>query len=253
MAQRSIRFGIGAANGSRAATWKLWTETGSGKSEVYLACRPLGGFLKASLHQSGMWHLAYTKQAFEEKVQGVASHPRDRFIDKWPRPREIDSGVTLAFRIVTPFSAVTATDGRPDNSRVIWLPNAPEAKATEIDILFTTPPVLTSGWPGRRSMGTSFIGSIPLNNGDTVWAVYWVVGMPDLSGLNKGAFRLVKGASKEDLRSGNLRALVFGSEPDGSRVMYDCVAKKGSECPESSRCRKPRERPHISVGSHKIG
>lgn len=132
MAQRSLRFGIGAADGPRAATWKLWTETARGNSDVYLACRSLGGFLKASLHQSGTWHVAYSKQAFEESVQGVAPYPKDRFIEKWPKPAEIGPGVTLAFRIVTPFSAVTEADRGLDNSGVMWLPNAPEGKATEI-------------------------------------------------------------------------------------------------------------------------
>ena len=75
-------------------------------------------------------------------------------------------------------------------------------------------------------MGTSLIGSFPLENGDTVWAIYWIVDMPDLSRLEDGAGRFYKDKSKEDLNAESLRVIVFGKEPDGSRVIYDCAIKK---------------------------
>lgn len=226
MAQRSLRFGISDGIGLRAATWKLWTETSGGKSEVYLACRSLGGTLKASLHQSGNWHIAYSHKTFKEKVEGAIPKFKDRFIERWPRPSEIAPGVSLAFRIVTPYSAVTSSLDTGNFKGVQWLPNAPELKATEIDILITKPTTKVTGWPGKRSMGTSLIGSFPLNNGETVWAVYWVIDMPDISQLGRGTGHLFKGRTREDLESEDLRALVFGTERDGSRVMYDCAVQR---------------------------
>jgi hypothetical protein len=74
-------------------------------------------------------------------------------------------------------------------------------------------------------MGTSLIGSIPLENGEIVWAVHWVVNMPDFTSLGKGTGRFYKGHSEKDLKSEGLRVLVFGTEPDGSRVMYDCAVQ----------------------------
>lgn len=62
MAKRSLRFGIHDGFTRRAATWKVWTETANGNSDVYLACRALGGSLKASLHQSGSWHIAIRQE-----------------------------------------------------------------------------------------------------------------------------------------------------------------------------------------------
>ena len=225
MTQRSLRFGIHDSAGRRAATWKLWTEVGGGRSEVYLACRSLGGFLKTSLHESGEWHIAYSQRAFEEHVKGTSPTHKDRYIEKWPRPPEILSGFTLAFRIVTPWSAVTKAIEGSKVKGVIWLSNAPETKATEIDILISKPTTPVSGWPGKQSMGTSLVGSISLENGETVWAVYWVVAMPDLTSLGKGRWRFYKGRSKKDLEEEWLRALVFGTEPDGSRVIYDCAVR----------------------------
>ena len=72
-------------------------------------------------------------------------------------------------------------------------------------------------------MGTKPIGSYQIANGETVWAVYQVVDMPDLTPVTKGKGSFYKGRSYNDLKSGKLRALVLGKEQDGSRVLYDCA------------------------------
>lgn len=226
MPEQVVRFGISDGSGHRAATWRLWTP--SGKSDVYLTCRALGGTLKASLHQSGSWHIAYSERAFEKDVQGAVPTQQDRFLEKWPRPKPIAPGVTLAFRIVTPHSAVTSLIGEADRN-VKWIPNCPSPRATEIDIIIVSPSTPITDWPGKNKMGTKLIGSYELANDESVWAVYWVVDMPDLSPSTKGIGGFYKDRSQEDLKSDSLRALVFGEESDGSRVMYDCAVKgKGS-------------------------
>ncbi|MBK6796470.1 MAG: hypothetical protein IPG76_06690 [Acidobacteria bacterium] len=226
MPEQAIRFGISDGNKHRAATWKLWTP--SGKSDVYLACRPLGGALKASLHQSGNWHVAYNKVFFTENVEGEVLGKKDRFITKWSRPTTIALGVILAFRIITPFSAVT-TPVIGEEKEMTWLPNCPEPQATEIDIFIVSPTTPVTGWPGKNKMETQLVGAYILANGESVWAVYRVVDMPDLSSALKGTGHFYKGRNEGDLKSDNLRAIIIGNEPDGSRVMYDCVVvKKGS-------------------------
>ena len=225
MPQRSLRFGIHDGSGNRAATWKLWTEFGSRNSELYLANRSLGGTFKASLHQSGNWHIAYSQKTFEDQVKGAIPKFNDRFIEKWPRPNEIVPGVTLAFRIVTPYSALTNSQDHGNYAKVKWIDNAPTSKATEVDILITKPAVSVSGGPGKRTMGTSIIGSFQLENGETVWAVSWIVDMPDFPKTDRGVGRFYRGKNKKDLETDGLRALVFGTEPDGSRVIYDCAVQ----------------------------
>jgi hypothetical protein len=249
MSQRALRFGIHDGAGRRAATWKLWTEAGGGKSEVYVSCRALGGTLKASLHQSGKWHIAYSQRTVEEYVKGAIPKFQDRYIEKWPRPSELAPGITLAFRIVTPWSAVTKPIEGCNVKGVTWLPNAPEQKATEIDILFTKPTTRVNGWPGKRSMRTSLIGSIPLENGETVWAVHWVVDMPDFTKLGKGSGRFFKGRSGKDLESKGLGVLVFGTEPDGSRVTYDC-AVQGITANKQIQATEKHARPICGVMRH---
>ncbi len=104
MQELAIRFGVSDGNGNRSATWKVWTPTG--KSDVYLACRALGGQLKASLHESGNWHIAYSEKTYTESVENIVPTQKGRFMSLWDRPKAIAPGVTLAYRIVTPPSAL---------------------------------------------------------------------------------------------------------------------------------------------------
>ena len=222
MAQRSLRFAIRDDHGRRAATWKLWTEAAGGRSEVYLASRSLGRYLKVSLHESGDWHFAYEQRAFEARVQGTSPSATDRFIRKWKRPAELAPGLTLAFRVNTPASAVTTPIEAGLPAGLIWVPNAPEGMATEIDIFLVKNTTRSTSWPGKTKMGTSLVGSVPLENGETVWVVYWVVPMPDFSkAFTGGRGSYYKGVSEKHLHGANLKALVFGEEADGSRVFYD--------------------------------
>jgi len=221
-----LRFGIHDGAGHRAATWNLWTKTGTGKSDVYLLCRELIGTIKTSFHESGQWQNAFSPPTFEEYVKGAIPKLKDRFLEKWHRPPEIAPGTTLALRIVTPWSAVRTPVKEGRFKGVKWLLNAPEPKATEIAILFTKPAIQVTDWPGKRGMGTSFVGSLPLENGETVWAVYRFREMPDFSSLSKGTGWFFKGKSEEDLKNLKegelLSGLIFGEEPDGSRTIYDC-------------------------------
>lgn len=225
MAECSIRFGITDGKGHRASTWKLWAPIGVKKSDVYLTCRALGGKLKASLHQSGKWRIAYTPETFRQEVEGTTAKNRDRVIEKWPRPKPIAKGVTLAYRIITPSSAVTSAIGKTRGD-IIWIANAPIPKATEIDIIITAPNTLATGWPGKRLMGTSLIGSLKLENGETVWVVHREIDMPDLAPTTKGSVHFFKGKGPQDLESDNLRALGFSYVKDGSRVIYDFAVQK---------------------------
>lgn len=227
MEERAIRFAATDRSGKRAATWKCWTLTGKGKGDVYLACRELGGALKASLHQSGNWHIAFSEEFFEN---GFADKPHDRFIDKWPRPSEIAPGVTLAFRIITPYSAVSTAYDVSSLKNITSIPAPPKNRAVEIAVIITAPHTLISHWPGRNSMDTQLVGSMPLDSGETVWVVHRDIDIPNLGTLH-GTPRYFKGRNKDDLAKVGLRVLVSGDEKDGSRVIIDSVIEERDSCP----------------------
>jgi len=221
--EQSIRFGITDGISKRASTWKCWTHTGTGKSDVYLTHRSLGGVLKASLHQSGAWHIAFSEEYYHENRDALIGSQSSRFIDKW-RPSEIANGITLAFRILTPHSAVSIPIVSLDND-IFWIPAPATGDAVEVDILITAPNILISSWPGKNSMNTELINSMLLDSGETTWVVYRVIDFPDLGNL-KGEPVFFKGKNKDDLATEGLRIIVFGSEHDGSRIIIDSCLQK---------------------------
>lgn len=75
-------------------------------------------------------------------------------------------------------------------------------------------------------MGTSLVGSLQLEDRETVWVVHRVIDMSDLSSAMKGKEQFYKGMGPQDLEGGNLRALAYGRKQDGSIVIYDCVVQR---------------------------
>lgn len=210
-----LRFGITDNNGHRAATWTITNP--KSKSDIYISCRELRGTIKTSLHQSGSWHIGYMKDVAEN-----LENDQNKYIEIWSRPKPIAIGITLAFRVVTPFSAVTSPVNK-SSKEIFWISNCNEGFATEIDIIITSADILISNWPGKSNMNTKLIGNFKLNNQETVWLVYRTIPMPDLSIINGKQFQFLKGKNRQDLVSGNLRAIIFGQETDGSRTIFDCA------------------------------
>jgi hypothetical protein len=81
---------------------------------------------------------------------------------------ELIQGLTLAYRIITPFATLCATILPEPGSEIVWIPPPPIGHAVETVVIITTAAALTDGWPGRRSMGTRLVGRFQLDNVDTV-------------------------------------------------------------------------------------
>lgn len=219
MTESAIRFGVKEPQGFRAATWKCWTLIGGGKFDVYLSCRELKGELKASFHESGSWHIAFTKKLVSEGFEDPSNQPKSRYTDIWPRPKAIAPGILLAFQILVPWSSPNVTDGAND-PKVVWISCATPGNAIEVSILFTGKGVVVSGWPGRSLMGTALIGFLDLENGEKVWLVYRSIPFVPPS-LAPARIQYLKGCDLNDIQSQNLSAIIFGDREDGIRVMID--------------------------------
>jgi len=205
--------------GDRAATWKCWSPPA--KNDVYLACRELRGTLKTSLHESGRWHVAYSAKFFDENVPVEHRYDDGRFVEKWARPAVMAPGVTLAYRIVTSGMSCTTKETLPKSVHVVPAPIA-AGRAVEFDIILVDHPTVDAdGWPGKNQ-GTRLVGSYGLGDGASVFVVCWEIAMPTLPSV-RGSPKFYQGKGAADLERANLRALAFGEEPDGSRVIYDCA------------------------------
>jgi hypothetical protein len=143
---------------------------GAPKHDVYLACRELRGALKASFHQSGNWHIAFSPGFYERSFEEDSSRPASRFSERWPRPHEIAPGITLAFRIVVPWFSATVRDEEKED--IFWVPSAAEGYAIEFTVFITSSGCIVTNWPGKKSMNSKFVGSIPLFSGETIWVVH---------------------------------------------------------------------------------
>jgi hypothetical protein len=156
------RFGVGAADGPRSAAWRLWT--GKGDSNVYIAARTLGGDLKASLHESGVWRFAFTDVYWERRASPDAE---DRLIERWDRPEPIN-GMTSAFMVVVPSGEIglprhpLTEKAKKYTRNVTWVSPAPEGFATHFTVMYTDP-----GGP-EPDEHDRFVDRFRLPNGQTV-------------------------------------------------------------------------------------
>jgi hypothetical protein len=219
MKEKAVRFGITNEFGERASTWICFAHKGENGSDIYLANRVLGGSLKASMHKSGKWHIAFSKEFFNDNLDSFIDNPRGRFLDKWNCPADIHSGLTLALRIVTPYSAVNVPNSISDE-KIKWIQITSNLEAIEIDIFIALKDVLVSSWPGKNAMKTKLVGSLLTTNGEKVWIVYRAIELPAFKAAT-GKPRYFKGMNYDSLKGDGIRALAFKPEKDGSRTIFD--------------------------------
>jgi hypothetical protein len=177
--------------------------------------------MKMSFHESGDWHNASSHKTYYEQVQDHIPCAKNRFLDTWHRPPDIAPGLTLAARIITPAAAVSRSISDKAGSKIFWIPMAPIGKAVEVFVMLTKTPLEPGQWPGSRSMQSSLIGSLPLHNGETVWAVHAHCDAPDFSSIPSIAGQLMRGKGRADLHGDGIRGLLFADNLDGSKAIYD--------------------------------
>ncbi len=219
MPENSIRFGVTDHAGRCAATWKCWTYVGSGKRDVYLACRSLQGKVKLSLHESGRWHVGFDAARFPSMFE-ENSEPPTRFAGRWDRPAPLIEGLTLACRVHTPWYGVTISVSTLDE-KVNWIQSVPLGHSIEVAIFLSEAGTLVTGWPGRRSMNTNLPGSIELDGGGHVWVVYHSIPLVEPKLPPVLAPRYFKSEGEQNLFTEGTRAVVWGDCEDGSVVFYE--------------------------------
>jgi len=128
----TVRFCVGDPDGDRSASWRVWAP--HNKSDVYLAVRDLAGEQKFSLHESGDW-----RQQFVSGDRAKAHGRDNRIIDQWQQPNEIgESRLTLGFTIRVRSQDLAPYPGRGRQPKdAVWLPAAPEGKATIVHIVIS--------------------------------------------------------------------------------------------------------------------
>jgi hypothetical protein len=133
----------------------------------------------------------------------------------------------VAYRIVTPYSSPTFSAKDTNRKNVKWLPNVPQRKASEVRIFFARAGILDSEWRKHFPADIVDVGSVALENGETVWAIYRVIDLPDFTKLGVGHGYRLKGNTDQQIESayseGSPRIICFDEDSDGCRIMYDCA------------------------------
>lgn len=221
MPETAIRFAVKNSSGNRSSIWKCWANPGSGKNDVYITNRAIGKAIKASLHESGSWHIAFDSEFLREEVQEESRLLSHRFVDKWSKPAEIGAGCTLALRIIIPEDAVTIPMSDKDPRSTVWIQAPPSGKALEIVLLLTAPHFNTLSWPGRDSMRAQLLESFQIKDGYRLWIVYYVIDKPTVD-PRKGVMTHFKSGNRAMQESRRCRAIIFSQSPDGSRILFEC-------------------------------
>lgn len=221
MPETAIRFAVKNSSDRRSSIWKCWTNLGNGKNDVYVTNRAIGKALKASLHESGSWHIAFDSNFLREEIQEESRLLSNRFVERWSRPAQISAECTLALRIIIPEDAVTIPIRDKDSRSTVWIPAPPSGKAIEIVLLLTAPHFNTLGWPGRDSMGAQLLGSFEIENGCHLWIVYYAIDRPTMD-RRKGVMTHFKSGMQATLENRRYRAIIFSKSTDGSRIFFEC-------------------------------
>jgi hypothetical protein len=223
-----LRFAVGSPKGPRSSIWRLWTAK-SPKFDVYLAARHIAGLLKASLHESEEWRVSFTYEYASKLKRNGDWTKNTRDIDKWQRPPEISPGVTLAFRIILPASELRIMPfSEEKNKPIMWVNPPPNGCTTEFAVIFTKPEINISDWPGKTVMGTSLLAKEILANKETLWLVY------RSHEITEGLYKRIQDVRLKitsrppvfshgtvNLNHPNLRLIIGGDEPDGSRFYME--------------------------------
>jgi hypothetical protein len=146
---RVIRFGVRSSEGFCSSVFSLSVNPKA--SDVYLAARSVAGDFKVSLLSSGKWQIGFTAAHGEDRSSATRTPPslkasHERIVDRWPRPSEMEPGLTKAFAVLIASAGVTLppTDPPSDLAEVNWYPK-PEAKRLVEFQVFLSAPALAIG------------------------------------------------------------------------------------------------------------
>jgi hypothetical protein len=194
----------------------------SGRSDVYVAAYTIRGAFKASLHESGIFRLAFTTQYFST-IRDRFPPAADRAVRKWRGPTTIRPGIRQFFIVALPATALRTYETVWESVEpVVWLTPPGDGEEINVALIGTMPDICVTGWPGKRAMGTELVGKLPLATGETLWLVsHRVAVSPD--DATRVEAQLESAASITKSTPVDKRALMMGPTPDGVWWFRDVV------------------------------
>lgn len=154
-----VRIGLEENGKPFSSAWRFWNTN----NDVYVGTRNLAGRYKLSLHASGEWITAFTKES------GVVNANDQRQVTQGARPHPVGPGWTEA-----PFVSIPRIDEKHDrpppearDPKVTWLPAPRIGHVVLLGLLYSAHgelrPAEASGQDIRE------VGYLDLANGERVW------------------------------------------------------------------------------------
>lgn len=140
---KAVRFAVGGPNESYSGLWRLVVN----KNEVYLGASGISmGFLKMSLHSSGVWTFAATKQS-------GATFNGNRRLEQWHAPPQHKKGITRGPSIFVPRTSTGKRYllAKEKNKEAIWYPPPNEGEYVEFSLYFLDENISTS-WNNNQKI-----------------------------------------------------------------------------------------------------
>jgi hypothetical protein len=150
----TLRFASGSAAAPYSGIWRIVAD----RDEVYLgASKATMGILKISLHSSGVWVLAATRQS------GASFEGGNRRAKQWNRPLEHVHGVTRGPSVLVPRTSLGSRKLIPGDAdkKVHWYRAPDEGETVEFSLYFVRPETPTS-WSSDETV----LDSLRLSHGN---------------------------------------------------------------------------------------
>lgn len=224
------RFAVKSPDGtSRSGVWRCFRNRG--QSDVYFGVIPALSVLKLSLHESGRWHVAFDRAYHERKTEEGFYVGRDRWLDRWERPKLGGPDPLVVFRVIIPAAGVNIPmDDRFQGKEVQWIKSPGVPLGVEVDLVLTPSGHDLEGWPGLEPVDAGVVASDSLPSGDRLWVVHRVGRPPSMAfppAAKMHPLRDPQPDLRKEAKEGGLRALVAGIAEDGTRFFVETTVAPG--------------------------
>ena len=160
--KNKIKFAVGSTTEYFSAPWILWSQ----KNNVYLAATDQSGTIKLSLHESGRWRFAFTKES------GInAQNSEDRVIERYVRPEEFSRGWIQVASVHVPSVNFKKPFKQPYDkhlSRFVWAEKPPADHKIVFTVLYANSTVMEVDFGKILRPGDKILHYFKILNGDSI-------------------------------------------------------------------------------------
>ena len=207
----TYRFAVGTPQSVESSIWRMWVHG----NDVYLGAREALRAFKVSLHESGIWRIAWVEDL---KRPDSAS---DRVIVKWNRPGEFAPGWTPSVGIVLS-SVQPARPFKPrgiDDDRLTWFQPPASGKKLLFKVLFSPSGFTKSDLRGVSLKQDRLATCMDKSDGERVWLVAREGDLSDFErhqvrdAMSTTRIHLKPGASGDGVRGSRVLLVVSDDKP----------------------------------------